>query len=286
MCWIVLGSAISVHAQQAQGTFEVPCQTREAFVSRLRALVQVPESADSELSGFEVEATESAPKNWLISVRIAADGGAPRSLRDTSCEAVVEAGALVVALWINELAAARGEVPASPDGKSAPLHMIVVQPASQHTFGFSLLADGSTVLFRPHPGGGLGSTLMVWLQDEDREFGQVGVRIWPDGFRMHPSLDNAPEQHSHVEVLLGGGSWWRVVDGLDLGAQIMLLLGGRTADSGAGDSAYGVDVSFIARWRITPAFALRYHFTAEISKDPMRMSLMSALGLDVHAFDF
>ena len=264
---------------RAQGTFEVPCQSREAFVSRLRALVHVPAAADAALGGFHVQARALGPSDWLVTVLRTGESSGPRSVRDASCEAVVEAAALITALWIDE-------VPASAPAPAAPtLHMIVVDPPTDRSVGVSLLADASLTLLRAQPAGGLGSTLSLWLQENDEGFFQVGLRLWPTALRLNDTAANAYEQRGGWEVLLGVTGFWPRFGNFYLGAQFTIAMGPHASDERSGEVSYRPELGLVLRLRLAQAFYLRYQLGLAVWKDPVRLAAVSALGLDVLAFD-
>lgn len=185
-------------AQAVSPRYQISCQTRSEFVGRLRSLVRDPDRVELGLAQLSIvaqplAAAPGADADWALTVsRWHADAEPPRTLRDASCEAVAEAAALVVAVWIDELAASRSEQLAAV---SQP-----VQPARERkrwSGGLSLAADAA---LRIPFALDAGASLSWWFRTPSAVpiILDMGLSIWPGSWDA--PKQGAPTVRAHALV--------------------------------------------------------------------------------------
>jgi len=188
-------------AQQVRPRYEIPCQSRAQFVSRLRGLVQNPNRVELDILQFSIEVTqdsETPDSPWTLVVRKqGAESNEPRSVRDASCQDLAEAAALVVSIWIDETPTRGSPLPppnvSVPEPSAYPLEQANApdEPDEPHapSFGVTLNADGALQL-SPNPS--LGTSLEAWrLSARSDILHAIGIRWWPaHTFRAALSSDS------------------------------------------------------------------------------------------------
>lgn len=178
-------------AQAVSPRYQIGCQTRSEFVGRLRSLVRDPDRVELGLAQLSIVAQPmAASTDWQLTVsRLHSEAEPPRTLRDASCEAVAEAAALVVAVWIDELAA------------SVPVVSQPVQPPRQRKHwhsGLSLAADAALRIPFALDGGG---SLSWWFRTPSAVpiILGMGLSIWPASWDQPKQGALPVRAHSLVE---------------------------------------------------------------------------------------
>lgn len=172
--------ALPLQAQPGGPSYQIPCQERSAFVSRVRSLVRSPDTVEIALTRFSVVVSQE-PSAWLLTVvRTDAEPEEPRTVRDASCEAVAEAAALVVAAWIEQAPLAWPQDVTAPNAAESDTANGEPPPAN----GIALGIDSASAI-APH--WSVGGSLQLWhMQRGDVFLHTLDLTAWPTSFRLQP----------------------------------------------------------------------------------------------------
>jgi hypothetical protein len=290
-----------VAAQSPSTRYAIPCQTRAAFVSRLRSLVRHPDRVEIALTQFSIIVTRDADsagfaqvdaRAWTLTVnRADIEQSDPRTVHDATCQAVAEASALVVSAWMDEseplIAAAKPSVVEAPPAVGPQPVTYVVQPPPPNREGFSLRLDGTKTLGTGTTAGGLGNSVEFWnLAQDQTEFSGVGVSYWPKLALLNPTARNLRNQREYWEVFLDLVLLWVDLGDLRFGPYAKLIVAGRSDNKG--DGAQVLTARYEAgaqlRWQLGGPWALRYGLGIQVATYHNEPSLVSTLGLDLMVF--
>jgi len=197
ICFLVVGGLALAGPAGAQGaSYQIPCQARGAFVSRLRSLVRQPDAVEVALTRFSIVVRQEAggPESpWTLVVTRTGDDHEPRSVRDRSCEAVAEAAALVVSVWIDEVPLTAVVPPSAaappPPPTAAPTPATVEVPVEGDgeaaQTGLALALENASHI-APH--WSVGASLELWLMQRGGVLQHnIGFTTWPTAYGLRPA---------------------------------------------------------------------------------------------------
>jgi hypothetical protein len=254
---VCLSVSVPLAAQSPRPSYQISCQPREEFVSRLRRLVREPDAVEVALTRFSIVVSQDGERSWsLLATRTDSESQAPRTVRDRSCEAVAEAAALVISAWIDDTplrAALPPRVtvspPRAPNEDPQPPDEC---PKDEAKNGVAFGLENASAL-APH--WSLGTTVELWHQNADNVFTHsVGLTLWPTSFGLRtdttarylrPDFDLSYVLDAHF-VHFGP---------VALGLSLALYVGWRHIDSGY-DARLRAVVAFAVRWNVSGPWLL------------------------------
>ena len=272
---VVLALVAATFPVAAQSPFTVPCQSQAEFVSRVRTLVQQPERAEQALNEFAIIVLEDKPNDWTLIVTRRGTSDRPRTVHDTSCEALAEVAPLVLSAWIDSdppplTAAPEPELPAP-----------AVQPERRLGLGLGLRLETATGLVRGivSPGASLefftlyrgiglriSSGFSYWLLRDQTLLIQRSERFQRPIWEVYAQLAYTP-------LTLGDFAF---------GALLGLALG--PAQFSGPDANAVLSLRFIGGlstgWSITKAWALRLQLGVHFATTALATGPALALGLE------
>jgi hypothetical protein len=294
----LLACANAAAAQTVDVSYTIPCQSREAFLSRLRSLVRQPDAADAALREFQVFVEQNAEASWTLTVsRNEAATHLERSVHDASCESVAEAAALVVAAWIDESPPPAAAAPpivavaapvATPAPAPAPAPVPEPQPEKpSRRQGASLVFEGATALIPGLSGGG---SVEFWTLSPDAEsLTSFGFTYWP----MAAALDAGELVDEHYqrptwEVFVKRSALLLDLGAVRFGPYGALHVGSRRSqdDVGSVSNVFTARLGFGAavRWELARTVALRMQLGAAAHLGSAKLTATASLALDVTIF--
>jgi hypothetical protein len=281
-----------VAAGALSARYENPCQPRAAFVSRLRSLVRHPERIEVLLTEYSIVVAQDAASAWTLTVdRTGTEESAPRTVRDSSCEAVSEAAALVVSAWIDErepidepVAKSAPPPAAAPAPATPPEPTPIPEPTTRQ--GFTLKLEAVTALSSRASASGAGISLGFWNLSASEEILQVvGLTIWPHFARFDSTELNRTYQRDTCEVFLELSALWVHFGDFRMGPVVKFSLGGHEDADGVDVFMTRVTAGVIVRWKLSEHWAVRYQIGALMENTRVgHPALANTLGIDAAVF--
>jgi hypothetical protein len=280
-------------AAQARGTYAVPCQSREVFLSRLRTLLPEPQRAEEALNQFAILIEPDADGSWLMTVSQPGgpEAGEPRTLRQASCSELAEAATLVVSTWASELPpvqppAAPVQPPAAPPSPAAAPKPPPVRTrpwVKRHMqVGASLNADAALGMM---PGASVGGSVAVWFLTADRtRFTSIGVSAWPTHRREDTEIARYPNYERPLWALVFEQTQYMLeLEPLRFGVFGGIYVGSRRANDASGNElTSGVTLGGALRCSFGEGpFALRLHLGVSPSWNGRKTIGFTSLAFDV-----
>ncbi|HKU40911.1 MAG TPA: hypothetical protein VJR89_22270 [Polyangiales bacterium] len=259
LAWCLTSGA----AAQATSVFSVPCQSREEFTSRLRALLTDPQRAEAVLERFSVDIAAGSDGSWTLTVSEPANPKSqPRTLRQATCSELTEAAVLIVSAWADEPPPPRAAVvppppPAPPFEPQDPPRDEASEIEPRMQFGASFRADGAIHMM---PSATFGGSVAVWFLTADRlTLTSLGVSAWPSHYVEDADILRYQEYERPLWYLFVQQARYLVqFPPVSLGLFGQVSIGSRRADEGgSSELTFGVAVGPDVRWAITDWFAAR-----------------------------